>query len=119
MRRSGDIFVPDEPRKSFIQDWGPFLAFCGIGTYVFVRALGPLGFIPFYGTLLLFGFILWLPGAIRYPGTKRKLLDAVVGLSHRERREFMARLPARLRRDVRRGRAKRRITSRCSGPSRR
>ena len=106
----------DDPPKTFIQDWGPLLLFCGVGTYVFVGALGWAGLIAFYGSLLLFGFILWLPGFVLWCRARPLLLKAASELPPGDRRRFLAQLPPRERRKWKRWLAKRRLTKHCTGP---
>lgn len=105
-----------EPPKTFIQDWGPFLLFCGLGTYLSVESLGWAGLNAFYGSLLLFGFVMWLPGFVRWRRARPLLLKAVSQLPPGERRRVLVDFPPRERRKWKRWLAKHRLAKHCTGP---
>ena len=106
----------DEPPTSFVRDWGSFLLFCGVGTCILLGALGWAGLIAFYGSLLLFGFVLWLPGFVRWRRARPLLLKAVSQLPPGDRRRLLAGFPPRERRKWKRRLAKRRVAEHCTGP---
>jgi hypothetical protein len=99
----------EEPPEASIRDWARFLLFCGVGTYVCVRALGWAGLIAFYGSLILFGLVLWLPGFVHWWRARPLLVKMVSQLPPGNRRRFLAGLPPRDRRKWERRLAKRRL----------
>lgn len=94
----------EEPRKPFILDWGPFLLFCGIGTFVFTQRMGWAGALVFYGAMTVFLFAIWLYvelSQLIFAVRVRPCLPKVISdMDPSERRKSFRSLPSWWRRQI-------------------